>query len=77
MRILQVNKILGVGCRSQLEAWQLILLETWHSSRNQDDIIEVMKSMIPEFKKVHRILCDVVRLEYNQDLEDRILSMVT
>jgi hypothetical protein len=38
-----------VGERSKLQEWQLSLLADWHSSRETIEIINVIKSIVPEF----------------------------
>lgn len=64
------------GERSLLTDWQLNLLEQWHSSRDPHEIFSVMKSIVHEFKKVHKKLCEAVGIKYDQDEEDLIFNMV-
>ncbi|MDM5317278.1 aminoglycoside 6-adenylyltransferase [Fictibacillus sp. b24] len=62
------------GKRSQLADWQINLLQQWHSSR--EEIFSVMKSIIIEFKKVHKELCEIVDIKYDQRWEETILDLV-
>ncbi|MEW9502440.1 hypothetical protein [Jeotgalibacillus marinus] len=64
------------GKRSKLQDWQLTLLEQWNSSRESDEIMSVIKSMVPEFIRVHKNLCKKYELEEYPDLVDEILNMV-
>ncbi|KZE69081.1 hypothetical protein AWM68_02105 [Fictibacillus phosphorivorans] len=64
------------GERSKLDNWQLTLLKQWHSSRNPHDVYSVMNSIIPEFKKVHEELCEIVKIKYDLQWEDMILNLV-
>jgi hypothetical protein len=64
------------GSRSNLSQSQLELLEEWHSSREPNEIMVVIKSMIPEFKKVHKSLCVALGLEENPEWIEEILNMV-
>ena len=41
------------GKRSHLKKWQLsLLLENWDCSRNSNDIMKIMISIIPEFSQI-------------------------
>ncbi|MBS4196079.1 aminoglycoside 6-adenylyltransferase [Lederbergia citri] len=64
------------GDRSKLLDWQLELLEKWHSNRDPNNIMNVIKSIIPEFIKVHESLCVKVRIEENSEWVDEIFKMV-
>lgn len=64
------------GKRSKLSDWQLSLLEQWHSSREPNEIMNVIKNMIPEFKRVHNVLCDRLDLKEDPEWVNRILNMV-
>ncbi|MBN8202996.1 aminoglycoside 6-adenylyltransferase [Bacillus sp. NTK034] len=64
------------GPRSKLETWQLKLLEEWFSSAEHSEIMKVMTSIFPEFKRVHACLCHKVGLEENEDWVDKVLEMV-
>ncbi|HEY4552795.1 MAG TPA: hypothetical protein VIG80_06345 [Bacillaceae bacterium] len=63
------------GSRSRLNGWQLNLLEKWHSSREPDEILQVTKSIIPEFMKVHRSLCGKLEMDENPDWVEEIIDM--
>ncbi|MCS0824144.1 aminoglycoside 6-adenylyltransferase [Cytobacillus oceanisediminis] len=64
------------GTRSKLETWQLKLLEEWFSSPEPSEIMKVMTSMFPEFRRVHACLCHRVGLEENDVLAEKVLGMV-
>ncbi|TDB49556.1 aminoglycoside 6-adenylyltransferase [Bacillus sp. CBEL-1] len=63
------------GSRSKLMGWQLSLLEQWYSSRDPDEIFNVVKSLIPEFSRVHKNLCEKLEIEENATLVDEILNI--
>lgn len=64
------------GERSDLQAWQLSLLYNWNSSLSHDDIMKSMLSMVPEFLKLHKSLCEKTGLEENLEWCKRILEKV-
>lgn len=64
------------GKRSKLNAKQLLLLAQWHSSREPNDILKVMKSIVPEFIKTHKNLCEKYGVEENSEWVEGILNMV-
>ena len=64
------------GVRSELDNWQLALLADWHSSREPNDLMDVLKKIIPEFKKTHKRLCEKVEIEEEPEWVDEILGMV-
>jgi len=64
------------GERSKLEAWQLSLLESWECGRNPLEIMNVMKSIVPEFKRVHKNLCNKLGIEENSEWINGIIDMV-
>lgn len=63
------------GDRSKLEAWQLSLLESWECGRNPLEILNVMKRIVPEFKRVHKNLCNRLEIEENPEWVNRIIDM--
>jgi hypothetical protein len=63
------------GERSKLEAWQLSFLESWECGRKSIEITNVMKSIVPEFKRVHKNLCNKHGIEENPDWIDGIINM--
>lgn len=63
------------GSRSKLMGWQLSLLEQWYSSREPDEIFKVVKSLIPEFLRVHKNLCEKLEIDENPTLVKEILNM--
>ncbi len=64
------------GKRSNLQQWQLSLLEGWYSNREPSEIMSIIKNMIPEFKRVHKSLCDMVGLQEDTVRVDEILRKV-
>lgn len=64
------------GQRSKLQDWQLSLLADWHSSREPNEILNVIKSIVPEFIKVHNSLCEKYEIEENPEKVNEILDMV-
>lgn len=64
------------GNRSKLQDWQLKLLVQWHSNREPDEIMKVIKNIIPEFLKVHKSLCNKLEIEENTVWVNKILNMV-
>ncbi len=64
------------GERSKLDRRQQALLAEWHSSREPNDIMDVLKKIIPEFKKTHKSLCKKVGINENPEWVDEILGMV-
>lgn len=64
------------GERSKLDDWQIDCLESWDSSRNPNDIMNVLRRIIPEFKKTHKKLCNKVGIEENSDWVEDIFRMI-
>jgi hypothetical protein len=64
------------GERSKLQDWQLSLLEEWSSSRNPNEIMNVIKKIIPEFREVHKSLCEKLQIEEKPEWVAEIVDMV-
>jgi hypothetical protein len=64
------------GERSELDSWQLSHLANWHSSREPNELMNVIEKIIPEFKKTHKSLCEKLGIEENPEWVDEILGMV-
>jgi len=64
------------GDRSDLESWQLCLLSGWMCGRDAEDIMKTLHSMIPEFRRLHFVLCEKTGIDCDQDRFDRIVNMV-
>lgn len=64
------------GSRSELQDWQLVQLAKWGSGRNSDEIMAVVEKIIPEFKRAHKSLCDVVGMNEDAGWVDEVLSKV-
>lgn len=64
------------GNRSKLNELQLTFLESWHSSREPSEIMDTMRRIIPEFKKVHKNLCIKFKIEEDPEWVDKIFEMI-
>lgn len=64
------------GKRATFADWQLALLKSWECSREPQNIFYVMKSMVPEFKRVHKNLCEKLEVEENPEWVDEIINAV-
>ena len=64
------------GDRSQLQDWQSNQLAEWNSRRDPRDIMKVVAVMIPEFRRVHKSLCEKVGLAENPEWVEEIISKV-
>jgi predicted nucleotidyltransferase len=64
------------GKRSDFDRPQLSLLESWHSDRNPAQIMAVIISIIPEFKRLHSRLCNKLSIEENTAWIDEIIKKV-
>ncbi|MDQ0257977.1 hypothetical protein J2S74_005440 [Evansella vedderi] len=64
------------GDRSELEDWKQSLLQSWDCGRNTKEIINVMKSIVHEFRIVHRSLCNKLEMEENPEWINKIVNMV-
>ena len=66
------------GERSKLNDQQLLLLEQWYTSREPNDILMVMKRIVPEFVEIHRKLCVQYGIEENpawvKEIIDRVIG---
>lgn len=58
------------GERSPLQPWQLTLLKRWSSNRETSEIMNVIHNMVPEFKRLHRSLCNQVGIEASNWVEE-------
>ncbi|WP_018931203.1 aminoglycoside 6-adenylyltransferase [Gracilibacillus lacisalsi] len=63
------------GERSKLIDWQLSLLDSWECGRDVSEIINVMKSIVPEFKRVHLNICNKFGIEERTEWVDEIVHM--
>jgi len=64
------------GDRSQLKEWQKSLLKNWKCGRNTVEIINVMKSIVLEFKKVHDSLCAILEIGNDSKWVNKIINQV-
>jgi predicted nucleotidyltransferase len=65
------------GKRAGFEDWQLSLLESWDCDRNPYNIMNVLKLITPEFKRVHKKLCEKLEIEENSEWVNEIIEMVS
>ncbi|WP_231887859.1 hypothetical protein [Fictibacillus phosphorivorans] len=61
---------------SPLADWQRMLLTNWRYTSNEEDMLRVFKNILPEFQKLHKKLCEIVEITYEQKWEDEILNKV-
>lgn len=64
------------GDRSKLQDWQLVKLSKWSSGRDPSEIMSVVTSIIPDFKRVHQSLCEMVGMDEDIEWVEDILSKV-
>lgn len=64
------------GARSSLEEWQLSLLSSWMSGRDQEEIMKTLNSMVPEIRRLHDTLCDKTGVDRNSRRLDQVLNLV-
>lgn len=64
------------GKRSKLNHQQLFLLESWHCSRDPQDIMQTMEEMIPEILRLNKFLSKKVDIGENEELIKKIIEMV-
>jgi len=44
--------------------------------REPEDIMKTLHSMIPELRRLHKVLCEKTAMDVDQDRFDRIVNMV-
>lgn len=64
------------GERSPFNKNQQDLLAGWEAGREPEDIYEVMKEIVPEFKLVHSRLCAKLGVEERTEWMDEIVGLV-
>lgn len=64
------------GKRSQLQKWQLSLLEGWNCSRDSYEMMKTAASIVPEFLRINKKLCNLVQKDENIDECNKIIGMV-
>jgi predicted nucleotidyltransferase len=64
------------GQRSELEPWQLSLLESWSCGRNQNEIMKTLMRMIPEIIRLHNVLCQKTGLEEKRNTLNKVIDLV-
>ncbi|TMU83600.1 hypothetical protein FGG79_19450 [Bacillus sp. BHET2] len=64
------------GERSPFSEDQQTMLASWVCRRDPDEMFEVMKGIVPEFKRLHRFLSEVLGEEEKDEWVDEILGLV-
>jgi predicted nucleotidyltransferase len=64
------------GRRSHLDNRQIALLESWHCDRDPEKIHGVIKSILPEFKRLHSKLCNKLAINEELDWMDKIIKKI-
>lgn len=64
------------GDRSKLTDSQLILLKSWRCNPYPEEVMHVVKRIIPEFKHVDKVLCERVGLLHNDKRVDEIFNKI-
>ncbi|MER2111670.1 MAG: aminoglycoside 6-adenylyltransferase [Solibacillus isronensis] len=64
------------GDRSKLSNRQLSLLIQWQCSREQEEILNVIKNIIPEFIQIHKKLCEQYGVDENPEWVKEIIDLV-
>lgn len=64
------------GRRSQLELWQLSMLEDWFCDRDQKSIMDTLSIITLEFRRLHDVLCAKTGLVKNESTFNQILNQV-
>lgn len=64
------------GDRSKLNERQLSLLIQWQCNREQEEIFNVMKNIIPEFIQIHKKLCEQYGVDENIEWVKEIIDLV-
>lgn len=64
------------GNRSSLKDWQKSLLESWECERDTVEIMNVMRSIVFEFKEVHCSLSKAVGVKEDPEWINRIINLV-
>ncbi|QGS68242.1 hypothetical protein CV093_05310 [Oceanobacillus sp. 143] len=64
------------GERSRLQDWQLSLLKEWHSGGEPNEILNVLKSILTEFIKAHKGICEKVGCEEDPEWVEKFFGMV-
>jgi predicted nucleotidyltransferase len=64
------------GDRSRLEEWQIVLLHSWDTTKHPEQIMKTMASIVPEFMRLNKVLCNLTGLEENEELCKKVLDMV-
>ena len=64
------------GDRSKLTDSQKSLLGQWNATAVPDEIISVIKLMVPEYLGIHQSLCDLLAIDRQTERIEKILGMV-
>jgi predicted nucleotidyltransferase len=64
------------GERSPFDKREQELLSVWYAGRDPEEILRVMKEIVPEFKVVHSRLCTNIGLNEQAEWVDEIVNLV-
>ncbi|MEG9295524.1 nucleotidyltransferase domain-containing protein [Mangrovibacillus sp. Mu-81] len=64
------------GDRSPFDTGKQKLLAGWDACHNQEQIYAVMKDIVPEFKRIHKCLCEKLGEDERSDWVDEIVGLV-
>ncbi|WP_455675333.1 hypothetical protein [Pradoshia sp.] len=64
------------GERSKLTESQKYLLRQWHANQDAEDIMKVVKALIPELLAIHQSLCVQLDIKTETAKIEDILNMV-
>ncbi len=64
------------GPRTVLEPWQMAWLNTWHPTRQPDQMMRCLASMMPELSRLNRTLSRMTALDPGEALRETAWGMV-
>jgi len=64
------------GPRSPLSASQNSLLKSWYCPLGENEIMQTLAEMIPEFMKLHNTLCCITGTEEHREWCERVINKV-
>ncbi|WP_421385152.1 aminoglycoside 6-adenylyltransferase [Bacillus salacetis] len=64
------------GDRSRLKGWQESFLERTLCRNDEKSIMESMSIMVPEFRRIHKVLCEKFGIEEDRCQVNKIFSMI-
>ncbi|MQR97074.1 aminoglycoside 6-adenylyltransferase [Fictibacillus phosphorivorans] len=64
------------GKSSPLADWQHMLLSEWRYNSYEEDMLRILRNILPQFQKLHKELCEIVEITYEPKWEEEILKKV-